>query len=297
MSQGSPRPRVRTDHPYRGHAAALGTRHGKQAQLSVPLRGMVGIGVLAVDVDTDALGTFTGEVPRTLSMRDAAIAKARMAIDASGCSLGLGSEGTIGPDPQLPVLTSDRELLVLVDAGSEAIISASARDFHVVAASALLGPDAELEPFLARAQFPRHRLTVRPHGIEPAQLPAELRHKGIDDRSALAFAIRACAEASPTGEARVESDLRAHCSPSRQAVIARVAWSLGYRLTSRCPLCAAPGWGQVDSLRGLPCGLCGTWSPAAVRGQVLGCGQCGHQQERPDGRLAQDPADCPSCNP
>jgi hypothetical protein len=296
-SLGSPRLRVRTDHPYQGRTAVLGTKHRKGEQLAVPLMGMVGLSVQSVDVDTDLLGTFVGEVPRTLSMRDAAIAKARMAMQSAGCALGLASEGTIGPDPRVPLLTSDLELIVLVDDEADAVILESVRDLGIAVASTALRPGDDLSPFLARAGFPDHRLIVRPDGIEPAEVPAGLLHKGLADRGALEQAITACAEASPTGQARVESDLRAHCSPSRRPVITRAAWRLGYRLASRCPACASPGWGPVDTLRGLPCELCGDWIPGAARGQVLGCGRCSYQVDRPDGRTAGNPANCPSCNP
>jgi len=288
---------VRTEHPYRGRTAVLGTRHGKQRQLAVPLMGMVGLEVRAVEVDTDALGTFTAEVPRLLSMREAAIAKARLAMEATDCTLGLGSEGTIGADPQMPLLNSDRELIVLVDQHAGAITSQSIRSFDITVATTLMKSGHGLEPFLRQADFPRHRLIVRPDGIEPADLPPVLLRKAVADPVTLIDAITACARASPTGRARVESDLRAHCSPSRQEVIAKVAWSLGYRLARRCPECTAPGWGTVDDLRGLACDLCGMWIAEEVRGQVLGCGHCGHQVERPNGRGRADPAGCPACNP
>jgi len=288
---------VRTDHPYRGRTAALGTRHGKERQLAVPLAGMVGITVHAVESDTDALGTFTGEVPRTMSMRDAAIAKARAAMAATGCTLGLGSEGTIGPDPALPLLTSDRELIALVDAERDAIQVACVRDFGVIVVAARMQAADDPEPFLERAGFPRHRLVARPEGIEPVLLPQELVHKGIGDRELLRAAVAVCSEASPSGRALVESDLRAHCCPSRQAVITRCAWELGHRLAARCPACRAPGWGVTEPTRGLPCEICGTWLGHAVRGRVLGCAPCGHRIDVDQDRRNADPSTCPTCNP
>jgi len=215
--------------------------------------GMVGLEVRAVEVDTDALGTFTAEVPRLRSMREAAIAKARLAMEATDCTLGLGSEGTIGADPQMPLLNSDRELIVLVDQQSGAITSQSIRSFDITVATTLMKSGHGLEPFLRQADFPRHRLIVRPDGIEPADLPPVLLRKAVADPVTLIDAITACARASPTGRARVESDLRAHCSPSRQAVIAKVAWSLSvlesgipvHALESRVPVGGVASHGQV----------------------------------------------------
>jgi len=297
VSPASPRPRVRTDHPYLGRTAVLGSKHGKGSLIALPLLGSIGLSVRTIEVDTDRLGTFAGDVPRALPMREAAIAKARMAMDEAECALGLASEGTVGPDPQVPLIVSDRELIVLVDDASGVVHQESVRSMDIKAASAAVRPGDDLDPLLARAGFPAHRLIVRPEGIEPARLPTGLLHKGIADRAALEATIRDCAAQSPTGQSRVESDLRAHCSPTRRTSIARAAWRLGFRLASRCPACRAPGWGVVDELRGLPCRMCADWLPRAPCGLVLGCGQCGHLVERPDGRTAEDPGRCPSCNP
>ena len=51
--------------------------------------------VQGVDADTDVLGTFTGDVPRPGSPFETAVAKARIGMGLTGCSLGLASEGTM----------------------------------------------------------------------------------------------------------------------------------------------------------------------------------------------------------
>lgn len=293
----SPRLRVRTEHPYHGRIAVLGTKHGKGSLIALPLLGTIGLRVRSLELDTDLLGTFAGDVPRTLPMREAAIAKARMAMDESGCPLGLASEGTIGPDPHLPLLVSDRELIVLVDAETGAVYQESVRSLGIIVASTLARPGDDLDAFCARAAFGDHRLIVRPDGIDPVDLPGDLIHKAIGDRRLLHEAIRASCRASPTGLARIESDLRAHCCPSRRTAIAQAAWRLGQRLACRCPACQAPGWGVIGDLLGLACSLCGEWVPRALRGRVLGCARCGHQVDRPGGQREADPSTCPACNP
>lgn len=81
--------------------AVLATRHGK-LELIAPALARVGYALRAVDVDTDALGTFSGEVPRPGPPRDVAVAKARLAMDASGVEVGVASEGTPGLIDELP---------------------------------------------------------------------------------------------------------------------------------------------------------------------------------------------------
>ncbi|WP_408014967.1 hypothetical protein, partial [Sandarakinorhabdus rubra] len=71
-------------HPYHGQCAALATQHGKDRALAPPLRRRLGLIVEAVAIDTDAFGTFTGTTPRAGTAAEAALAKARAGMAASG---------------------------------------------------------------------------------------------------------------------------------------------------------------------------------------------------------------------
>lgn len=100
---------------YRGATAVLATKHGKQTAVAPPLADILGLTVTVADVDTDVLGTFTGEIPRTRPPLDTAVAKARMGMDATGCTLGLATEGSFAAHPDAPWLTVHTEIVVLVD--------------------------------------------------------------------------------------------------------------------------------------------------------------------------------------
>jgi hypothetical protein len=72
-------------HPLRGRTIAIATMHGKEAVLAPPLRQRLDIEcVLARGLDTDAYGTFVGEVARRGTALDAARAKARAAMQLCG---------------------------------------------------------------------------------------------------------------------------------------------------------------------------------------------------------------------
>lgn len=56
---------MRDDHPSLGLPVALATKHGKEAAIGPALAASPGLRVVvAAEVDTDRLGTFTGEVER-----------------------------------------------------------------------------------------------------------------------------------------------------------------------------------------------------------------------------------------
>ncbi len=281
-------------HPYHGQRAVLSTKHGKERVVAPALMAGVGLVVEVADnLDTDALGTFTGEIPRVGTMREVAVRKARLGMAAARLPLGLASEGSFGPHPLVPFVPGDRELLVLVDdqLGIEVAEEALSMDTNFAHRTATERDD--LGEFLRRVRFPSHGLIVR-----PSAGPKEPLFKGITTVPALREALERCARASDDGLAHVETDMRAHMNPMRQAVIGDLAQRLGRRLRARCSRCGAPGWGRVDVIRGLPCELCG-FETDEVREEVEGCPRCDLRLTRPrsDGRTHVKAENCPVCNP
>lgn len=103
-------------HPDAGRAVALSTTHGKERLLARPLRVAPGLEILVPpDLDTDALGAFTGEVARVGTPLEVARRKSRLGIVAGSLPLGLASEGSVGPHPAIPFLPIDHELLLFID--------------------------------------------------------------------------------------------------------------------------------------------------------------------------------------
>lgn len=271
------------DHPYAGRRAALATQHGKERALAPPLARRLGLIVAAVAIDTDQFGTFTGTTPRAGTAAEAAVAKARAGVAATGLDLGLASEGSFGPHPWLPFGAGGVETLAFIDAerGLELTLSALSRRTNFAHHDVVGGGD--IAAFLARIGFPAHALVVK--GPDGAVLAS-----GVQDMAALS------ALAWPGN--RLETDMRAHLNPTRMAAIRSLAGTLAARLATLCPACGCPGWGQVDLLRGLPCSSCNQ-PTQGVLAIIDGCGVCDHRETRPrpDGVTAASPASCDWCNP
>ena len=291
-----------TSSPYSGVTVALATRHGKEKVIARALRHGLGAELLHVHaVDTDALGTFCGGVPRQGSALEACIAKAEAALAAGGTEFAIASEGSFGPHPQLPFLAAGLECLVFLDRRRGLTISeqslARRTNFahRLVGCVEASGPDPALRRWLEQVAFPSHALMVLPHNSEAATAAVE---KGLKRWEDLAPAIARAAQASSDGLALVETDMRAHCNPTRMAAIRRLAFRLVRRLASTCPACQRPGWGVVDQRPGLPCAHCGL-PTGLTRALVWGCSGCPHQEEkpRPDGQEQADPGQCDWCNP
>lgn len=270
--------------------AVLATKHAKEPLIAPPLAAIAGLLVETAVVETDALGTFTGEVARPGDARTTAIAKARLGMRATGALRGLASEGTIIPDPAVPLLVVDHELVVLVDDEHDVVIvgEATSDELHMFHQIVTAGVDPRT--LLTRADVPPHHLTVRPRqGVGAIT-------KGIATLEALRAAIHDAASADPEGQAVVETDLRAHLCPSRRPAIERAAADLARRLMSRCPRCACPGYGVARSLGGLPCETCGSEVPVPAAMEWR-CPSCGHHELRYTEKLVADRATCPVCNP
>lgn len=278
---------------YKGSSAVIATMHGKGALVAPAFADTLGISVTEIAVDTDQLGTFSGEVERIGTPIEVAIKKARIGMAAAGAHLGLASEGSVGPDPTMPFLNSNIEVMVFIDSNLELELSQVYRSFEIVTGRKLVESlDEELGDFLAKSGFPEHKLIVRSEST-----PINFCEKGIGSEAQLRAALVRAFAAEPEGRIVIESDLRAHCSPSRQRNIAHVAQLLAERIAATCPACAAPGWGVVGYDYGAHCELCKRELSEVAKAERLGCVKCAHETTGKLLRETVDPGECQWCNP
>lgn len=272
---------------------AFGTMHGKALAVAPPLAGL-GIDLVVPEaLDTDRFGTFCGVVPRAGSMIEAARAKARAAVEATGLPVGLASEGAYGAHPVVPFLPFGRELLLWHEPATGWEIAEWLADETPCHDHAVVTDAGGLDPFLQRVGFPATALIVGPAGCSDKPVA-----KGVVDLETLARAVSLSRAISPDGEALVQTDMRAHLNPRRMDTIRRLAERLSARLARDCPACRSPGWGRLRSVAGLECSACGM--PTLLeRAEILGCTACGYETEqaRLNSPAQADPAHCPSCNP
>ena len=184
-------------------------------------------------------------------------------------------------------------MLVFVDYEEGLIVSESRLSLATNFASRTVNTVGELESFLLTAGFPDHGLIVRPNAPRRAWFA-----KGLQDFGDVSCAIDEAQTLSTDGLARIDTDMRAHLNPIRLGEIALLANALAARIASACPLCNAPGWGEVDVERGLPCNECGA-ATEWVKSSIQGCTRCATtiRVPRSDGRETIDAGHCPACDP
>jgi predicted Zn-ribbon and HTH transcriptional regulator len=275
---------------YRGATVVLPTLHNKGVLAQEAFKEHLDMDVIELHEDTDQFGTFSGDVERKLSPKESAIAKAKLGLTQTDYQYALASEGTIGADPTIPFANSDLEVVVFLDSINDLIISHTHHSFEISACTHEYIEGEDLEKFLTKADFPNHQLIVK-------CLDSDIRAlaKGISNRADL---MKVLDQTKKEGLKKIviESDLRAHASPSRAQNIKQAFKELAIRISSLCPECESPGWGVTSAVRGLPCTDCGEESDA-IKAHVFGCISCSYVAEADPIATSIDPSRCSWCNP
>lgn len=280
--------------PYAGNSIILTTKHDKSKVIAPSFAKILSAQIIEYNIDTDRLGTFSGEIERKGSALDCAKSKCELGLKRVGSYYALSSEGSFGPHPYIPFFPCDHEILYFID---------RKRDFHLYLSRLsektnynmqAVESMHELLAFCEKALFPSHALIMRPDDKENKNHII----KGINNSIMLEAAFNETIKNSKNNKVWVETDMRAHMNPSRMKIIEELAQELALRLATLCKQCENPGWGKVGIERGLACGECGC-ETELVKAEIYGCAKCDHKEKlpAPGQLLTADPRHCPFCNP
>ena len=279
---------------YAGSSIVLTTMHAKSIAIAPSFLNLLGAEVIECQMDTDKLGTFSGEIQRNGTALDCARIKCELGMNFTDAQYGLSSEGSFGPHPYIPFLSCDYEILYFID---------RQRDFHFHLSTFsektnynMQSVDSieELLKFSEKVVFPSHALIIRPDNKDNKNHII----KGINGIDMLHQAFSDTIKHSTTGKIWVETDMRAHMNPSRMKVIQELADDFAKRLLVLCTTCQTPGWGKIGVKKGLQCNWCGD-ETELIKSEIYGCVKCDCREDlRPShGLVKADPQHCSSCNP
>lgn len=281
---------------YARRSIILTTKHAKAIAIAPPFLDKLNASVLEYVVDTDKLGTFSGEIKRETDALSCVRKKCHWAIDELGdkVKFALANEGSFGPHPVIPFMPCDHEILYFIDREQDFHLHLSYRTEKTNYAMETIDSLEALQQFAEKTLFPSHALIVRPYGCEVA----ELLFKGLNTQSALEAAFKQCQQATPDKKVWVETDMRAQFNPMRMLAIGELAAALAQRLATHCPECRMPGWGRSRQEKGLTCRWCGM-PTELVKSEIFTCVKCSYEEalERSDGLKQAEPQYCPYCNP
>lgn len=277
---------------FDGRALAIATKHGKEAVIAPRLSEALGLRCVNSDqLDTDTLGTFSGEVERRLNPLETARLKCSLAMEITGTELAIASEGSFGAHPSIPFIPAHEELLVLIDKKNAWEFVVRRLETKTNYSQILLQSYDELDGFLTQAQFPSHAIIIKKSADDPTDCV-----KGVHDEKALRETIHRFMQRY--GQCSLETDMRAMHNPTRMIVIDALTLELVQQIQSACPVCNTPGFRLTDIQRGLLCSNCGL-PTRSVKSEVYRCQYCQHTEQRAPshGLKMEDPMYCDFCNP
>lgn len=268
--------------------------HKKEQVIQPPFFHLLKLQTITTKIDTDLLGTFSGEVEREDCPSTCARKKCEQAMEAAKTTIGIASEGSFVPHPFIPFVNCDHEILCFVDKEHDFILYQSLLSTKTNYSGEVCSDFQQLKKLCDRALFPSHALIVRPNKSSQKKLIT----KGIQSYEMLEEVFAESCRISEDGSAFVQTDMRAHMNPTRMELIKQLAESTAKRLATPCPACLTPGWGVVDVVKGLECEACGS-ETQMIRYEILRCSKCLYQENRQriDGLLFADPQYCHWCNP
>ena len=277
---------------FEGRSIVIATKHKKQNAMAALLEKELGVTcIVPENLDTDLLGTFSGEIERELSPIDAAKKKCMLAMKLTNTDLAISSEGSFGAHPLLYFLPADDEVLVFIDQKNGLEIAVREISTKTNFNAKEVSSEEDLLAFAQSAQFPGHALILKDKKDGFTSIA-----KGIVNTKELLETFAKFKQSNET--VYVETDMRAHLNPSRMQVIEETTEKLIKKIKTACPSCNTPGFGIKNSIPGLPCENCKTPSKSTLY-HVYACQKCTHTYEAyfPNGKQQEDPTYCDRCNP
>jgi hypothetical protein len=286
-----------TDIPHFTECSALlATMHGKEAVIAPILLDTLQLQVkVPHPFNSDTFGTFTRDVLRPGDSLQTARAKAKAILEQFGGAIGIASEGAFGPHPLLPMLPSDREIVLLVDQRYNLEVVGEALSTQTNFNHCTIETLAQAIEFADKIGFPQHGLIAM---TRAEAKNAEEIVKGITTEAQLKRAIIDLKSRAPGRTIHLETDMRAMYNPTRMQVIAEATQNLVQNLLRRCPACQWPNFAIAERNVGLPCSWCGAPTDL-IRSVIYHCQHCGFSQKSffPNGQETADPGQCQFCNP
>jgi hypothetical protein len=278
---------------YNHESIYFATKHGK-ADIIKQLLNTHSLACHEVIVDTDQLGTFSGEVERQGDVKETLRLKIALGMkNVPNGRLFLASEGSFGPHPAyMGLVTANIECLLFYDRQLDIEILGEHLCMSPVTGKKAIGPHDDFQTILSEFKFPSHGVIVHP---EDSYQPI---FKGLHDEKLVVEAMLEAFTVSRTGKAFIATDLRANHNPTRRESIYKAAEDLLVKLASRCPSCNLPGFAVSRGVPGLPCEECGIASEAAEAVEST-CVKCDYTERkpRPDGKKFIQAFECHYCNP
>lgn len=277
---------------FRGRKLAIATIHQKEKVIAPLFEKEFGVEcIVPKDLNTDSLGTFSGEIERIKDPFNTAIDKCNLVFKLTNCDLAISNEGSFGPHPSFYFAHANEELVVLVDKKNNFQIFEREISLETNFNAKQISSIEELNEFAHQAKFPSHGLILRKSITDYSYIK-----KGIICPDELTTYFLELLETN--GSAYIETDMRAMYNPTRMKIIENTTKKLVKKIQNLCPYCNFPGFSIQKSTTGLPCSMCYT-PTKSILSYTYSCLKCDYSTEikYPNNLEFEDPMYCDLCNP
>lgn len=142
--------------PYQDCRIVLTTKHKKVDAIRPAFGELLSAEIVTCEVDTDQLGTFSGEVEREGTAFECACRKCEWGMKLTGADYAIASEGSFGPHPSIPFFPCDHEILYFIDEKrgirlQESLLSEKT-NYRMISTATI----DDLNCFAEKALFPSH---------------------------------------------------------------------------------------------------------------------------------------------
>ena len=277
---------------FKGRKLLIASMHEKENAIAPILEKALGVYCYTgIKINTDAFGTFSGEVKRTSSVLSVLREKCNVAMQTNHSDLCVASEGSFGQYPYFPSVSCDEEFVILVDQTNKIEVVAKELSLSTNFNAAEINNYQELRMFAKSVKFPSHGLILR-----KAKNDFEDVFKGIVRWDSLQNTFNFLL--AKYQKVYVETDMRAMYNPTRMKVIRKATQKLVKKLKTGCPNCQFPGFEVSEVVDGLPCNLCSNPTQSTLK-YIYQCKKCSFQKEElyPKGKQQENPMYCNFCNP
>lgn len=274
---------------FAGRTVTIATMHGKERVLAPLLEKELHVRCKVVEgLNTDAFGSFSGEIQRKGTPIEALRAKTRKAIELVKGSLVVASEGSFGPHPSYFFIPGNEEMVMLTDTVHKLEIVGRHLTEKTNYQKREIKSLPEFESFAKQIGAPEHGIILKTiHG--PQKVWKDF--TSFEDTSNMVEHLL-----KKERVLMAETDMRAMNNPTRMKAIEQATLDLVKNIKLCCPKCKAPGFSIQGVQRGLPCEHCGM-PTKSVKAHVHSCQKCGFTETRSNQRTYENPQYCDYCNP
>lgn len=277
---------------FKNRSLLIATKHQKEKVIAPIFESAMQVHCFVPnDYDTDTFGTFSGEIERPSDPITVLKMKCKKALEQYGYDMGIASEGSFGPHPQIPFAQANEEFMIFMDLKNQLEIMVGSLSTETNFSSALIETEGDLHFFAKRVHFPEHAIILK-----SAEKNGNACIKGITNYDDLVKGYHTLKQ--QYHQVIAETDMRAHLNPTRMKHLQQVAQKLIDKIQQTCPTCSFPGFDVKEVIRGLPCNLC-NFPTNGVLKYIMQCKHCNYQEEKklPNNKETEEPLYCGFCNP